>query len=277
MMPRDPLVTALRHAGCVFAEEEASILRASALDAAELDRLLRARVDGAPLEQLVGWVDFHGLRLQVGPHVFVPRQRTTLLADIAIGAIRTCTKSPAPRFVEAFAGVAPIAAAVLAERVPAEVFATDIDPESLRHARANLGAAAGLYGGSVLEGLPTDLAGRVEVVAAVPPYVPLGESGFLPREARDYEHPLALFGGEDGLDHARALIAQALGWLAPGGTLLLEMHGSQAAAVRGAGERHGYRAEHHVAADGHTVVLRLTAPRSDPGKSWAASPDGSAG
>lgn len=277
MMPRDPLVTALRHAGCVFAEEEASILRASAFDAAELDRLLRARVHGAPLEQLVGWVDFRGLRLQVGPRVFVPRQRTTLLADIAIDAIRSRTEFPAARFVEAFAGVAPIAASVLAEPMPVEVFATDIDAESLRHARANLGAAAGLHRCSVLEGLPTDLAGRVDVVAAVPPYVPLGEAGLLPREARDSEPPHALFGGEDGLDHARALMAQALRWLAPGGTLLLEMHGSQAAAARGAGERHGYRAEHHAAADGHTVVLRLTAPRSDPGKSWAASPDGSAG
>ena len=267
MMPRDPLVTALRHAGCVFAEEEASILRASALDAAALDRLLRARVDGAPLEQLVGWVDFRGLRLQVGPHVFVPRQRSTLLADVAIDAVRSRTGSPAPRFVEAFAGVAPIAAAVLAERMPAEVFATDIDPEALSHARANLGAAAGLHRGSVLEGLPTHLAGRVDVVAAVPPYVPVGEAGLLPREARDSEPPHALFGGEDGLDHARALIAQARRWLASDGTLLLEMHSAQVAAARSTGEGYGYRAEHHVAADGHTVVLGLTAPRRDPKKS----------
>lgn len=269
MMPTDPLVTALRHAGCVFAEEEASVLRTTTDDAAELDRLLRARVDGAPLEQLVGWVAFHGLRLQVGPHVFVPRQRTILLADVVIAEVRARTSqadelAEPVQFVEAFAGVAPIAAAVCAERLSTQVHATDIDGEALRHARANLGRSAGIHRGSVLTGLPPDLRGHVDVIAAIPPYVPQAEADLLPREARDFEPAVALFGGADGLDLARELIAQAVHWLTPGGTLLLELHSTQVDAARHIGEQHRYRASHEAAADGHTIVARFTAPRVRP-------------
>lgn len=273
MRPTDPLVAALRRAGCVFAEDEAAVLRATTDDAAELDRLLRARVGGAPLEQLVGWVAFRGLRLQVGPHVFVPRQRTMLLAEAAIAEVRarivpngpahSAEHSKTVQFVEAFAGVAPIAAAVRAERLPGQVHATDLDAEALRHARANLGGSAGVHTGSVLTGLPPDLQGRVDVIAAIPPYVPDTQVSLLPREARDFEPSVALFGGEDGLDLARSLIAQSVRWLAPGGALLLELHSTQVEAARHSGEEHGYRMSHEAADDGHTVVVRFTAPQTD--------------
>ncbi|HRK46108.1 MAG TPA: hypothetical protein PK324_10820, partial [Nocardioides sp.] len=77
--PSVELVARLRAAGCVFAEEEAAQLVEAAGDPAELEALVRRRVAGEPLEPLVGWVDFCGLRLAVEPGVFVPRQRTALL------------------------------------------------------------------------------------------------------------------------------------------------------------------------------------------------------
>ncbi|WP_353707674.1 methyltransferase [Cellulosimicrobium sp. ES-005] len=80
----DDLTARLRAAGCVFAEEEAALLAARADDDAHLDALVARRVAGEPLEHVLGYVDFHGLRVAVDPGVFVPRQRTALLVDEAV-------------------------------------------------------------------------------------------------------------------------------------------------------------------------------------------------
>ena len=258
----DGLIAALRRAGCVFAEEEAAVLRESAEGAADLERLVRARAEGAPLEQLVGWVDLGGLRLRVGPGVFVPRQRTRLLTEVAVNAVESAETASAPRasppvFVEAFAGVAPVAAAVRAAHPSAEAHATDLDETALRYARTNLGDAAGVHPGSVLRGLPDHLGGRVSVIAAVPPYVPIGEADLLPREARDFEPPAALFSGADGLDAADALIREAPQWLAPSGRLVVEMHSAQARDAARVAAHDGFAATQHVAMGSQTVVLEL--------------------
>ncbi|MCO7275525.1 methyltransferase [Cellulosimicrobium cellulans] len=80
----DDLAARLRAAGCVFAEDEAALLAARADDDAHLDALVARRVAGEPLEHVLGYVDFHGLRVAVDPGVFVPRQRTALLVDEAV-------------------------------------------------------------------------------------------------------------------------------------------------------------------------------------------------
>lgn len=251
----DPLIDALRTAGCVYAEDEARILRDAATDADELDRMLARRVAGEPLEPVVGWVEFAGMRVPVGPGVFVPRQRTRLLADAAVDAVRDAGRSPV--FVEAFAGAGPLAAVVHAAAPEAEIHVTDIDAEPLEYAHRHLPAAAGIHVGSVLGGLPADLRGRVDVIAAVPPYVPDGEAAFLPREARDFEPVAALFGGEDGLDLVRALIGAASAWLRPPGRLLIEMNHEQCADAAVHGERHGFDARVVRGDDGQTAVLVL--------------------
>src|SRR5512139_580187 len=84
-MPADPSPTSavadrLRAAGCVFAEDEAALLLAEAASPAELQRMVERRAAGEPLEQVLGWAEFCGLRFVVEPGVFVPRRRTELLA-----------------------------------------------------------------------------------------------------------------------------------------------------------------------------------------------------
>ncbi|EWS79732.1 hypothetical protein [Brachybacterium phenoliresistens] len=252
----DPaLVAALRAAGCVFAEEEAAILREAAADAAHLRELLAARVAGAPLEPLVGWVAFRGLRLSVGPGVFVPRQRSVLLADRAVAATRAAGEGAV--MLEAFAGVAPIAACVRAEVPGAQVHAAEIDGTARGHARRNLADASRVHGGSVLDGVPEALRGRLAVIAAVAPYVPDAEAALLPREARDAEPMTALLGGVDGLEHIGALILRCGPWLAPGGHLLLEMHRRQMDRARALGEGAGLSARRTLRADESTGVLEL--------------------
>lgn len=107
----------LRAAGCVFAEDEARALVRDVPDADRRDGLVRRRERGEPLEQLLGVVEFGALRLAVGPGVFVPRQRSLLLARLALRHTRA---HPAPVLLEACAGVAPIASTV-ARRSPKAV------------------------------------------------------------------------------------------------------------------------------------------------------------
>ncbi|PWU62047.1 putative protein N(5)-glutamine methyltransferase, partial [Micromonospora globispora] len=81
---RPALVSRLRAAGCVYAEDEAELLIAAAADSAEaLTDLVDRRVAGLPLEHLLGWAEFCGVRVAVHPGVFVPRGRTALLVSAA--------------------------------------------------------------------------------------------------------------------------------------------------------------------------------------------------
>lgn len=272
----EDLASVLRAAGCVFAEEEAAILLQAARSPEHLARMTAQRTEGAPLEHVVGEVEFAGLRLSVGPGAFVPRQRTRLLAEAAVAAL-TSSDAAGLVCVEAYCGVAPVAAYVRARLPRVRVHAIDDDPVPLAHARRNLGDGgqvpadeeaarrADVHRGTVLTGLPRELHGRVDVIAAVPPYVPDAKAPLLPREAREGEPSAALLGGRDGLGPMRALTRAAPSWLAPRGRLLVEMHTPQAATAARWAERHGWSASTLDGDDGQTSVLSLTrVPRLGP-------------
>ena len=213
-MPDPAIVTRLRAAGCVFAEDEARLLIAAAQTPAELDAMVGQRVAGLPLEQVVGWAGFCGLRITVAPGVFVPRRRTEFLVREAVALAR-----PGAVIVDLCCGAGAIGAALAAAVDRAEVHAVDIDPAAVRCARQNL-PGGHVYQGDLYAPLPAGLRGRVAILAANVPYVPSQEIGFLPPEARAHEPRAALDGGADGLDVLRRVAAGAAGWLAPGGYLL---------------------------------------------------------
>lgn len=213
------LVARLRAAGCVFAEDEAALLLAEAANRAEpgaLEAMATDRVAGVPLEQILGWADFRGLRIVVRPGVFVPRQRTALLVEAALGFVRAGSV-----VVDLGCGTGALAAAVLAAAPQAAVWASDVDPDAVACARLNLPAGRVLEG-DLFDALPEALRGRVQVLMANGPYVPTGEVRHLPPEAREHEPRVALDGGGDGLDVQRRVVAGASAWLAPGGVLLVE-------------------------------------------------------
>lgn len=251
----DPLANALRRAGCVFAEDEAELLRRHAAGADELADLCARRIAGEPLEHLLGWVQFGNLRLSVGFGVFVPRQRSLLLAQEAIDA---ATGRPGAVVLEAFCGVAPIASAVAAAVDGVQVHAADIAADALVHARRNLPVDAQIHHGIGFGAIPESLRGRVDVIAAVPPYVPDHAFGLLAPEARDHEPRRALTGGVDGLDHVDALITGAQTRLSGNGVLLIEMNVGQFDAVA---SRDGHSSPFVIDAvpgeDGQTVVARF--------------------
>ena len=211
------MVGRLRAAGCVFAEEEAALLREAAPPGPALQALVDRRVAGEPLEQVLGWVAFAGLRVPVRPRVFVPRRRTELLAEQAVAAC-----PPDGVVVELCCGVAAISLVVLTAHPGVELHAADVDPVAVECARANLAGRATVHTGDLYAALPAELAGRVDVLVANAPYVPTASIALMPAEAREHEPTTALDGGGDGLSVLRRVVVGASPWLAPGGSLLVE-------------------------------------------------------
>lgn len=249
----DALVRRLRAAGCVFAEDEAALLAAEASDAEALDVATARRVAGEPLEQVLGWAAFRGLRVAVAPGVFVPRARTALLVEEALRVL------PAGgTVVDLCCGTGAVGLAVVDAAPGAALWAVDVDPAAVACARHNLGSRGAALLGDLDAPLPPDLAGRVDVLVANAPYVPTAEIAHMPPEARDHEPRAALDGGADGVDLHRRVAAAAPRWLAPGGHLLIETSTGQADATAAACAAHGLvpRVVHDEDLDGTVVVAR---------------------
>jgi release factor glutamine methyltransferase len=244
------LVARLRSAGCVFAEDEAELLSSAARSPGELDALVGRRVAGEPLEQVVGWAEFAGLRILVSPGVFVPRRRSEFLVGLAADLVRgrnsppglasssASVPPPAPVIVDLCCGTGALGLAVAAELAggpdgstpgTAELHSADLDPAAVACAERNVVPAGGhVYRGDLFDALPPALRGRVSVLICNAPYVPSAEVAFLPAEARDHEPLVALDGGLDGLSVLRRAASGAPRWLAPGGVLLVETSERQA-------------------------------------------------
>ncbi|MEV7099543.1 putative protein N(5)-glutamine methyltransferase [Amycolatopsis sp. NPDC051045] len=221
-MDTPTVISRLRAAGCVFAEDEADLLVAAATTSAELDALVERRVAGLPLEHLLGWAEFHGLRITVRPGVFVPRHRTGFLVDVAVSLA-----PPDPVVLDLCCGSGALGAAFAALRSPRELYAADVESAAVECARLNL-PDAHVHQGDLYDALPASLRGRVDILLANVPYVPSDAVATMPPEARLHEPLVALDGGADGLDLARRVAAGAPHWLAPGGTLLVESSERQA-------------------------------------------------
>ncbi|CAL9361068.1 putative protein N(5)-glutamine methyltransferase [Streptomyces sp. enrichment culture] len=221
---RSSLIATLRAAGCVFAEDEAELILAAARTPHEAAAMADRRAAGLPLELVVGWAEFAGLRITVEPGVFVPRRRTEFLVRQALAEV-----PGAQVVVDLCCGSGAVGAALAAALGPVELHAADIDPAAVRCARRNTAAAGGrVHEGDLFTALPAELRGRIDILAANVPYVPTGEVGLLPAEARDHEPLVALDGGADGLEVLRRVAAEAPRWLAPGGRLLIETSERQA-------------------------------------------------
>ena len=220
----DSVLAALRAAGCVFAEDEARLLISQARTPDQLDLMVRRRAGGLPLEQVLGWAQFCGLRIAVGPGVFVPRRRTELLAREAARLAAQVSPRASLTVVDLCCGSGALGAALAATvRRPLDLHAADIDPVAVECARRNLAPFGGrVYQGDLYNPLPGVLRGKINILIANVPYVPTADIALLPTEARDHEPRVALDGGGDGLDVMRAVAGQAARWLAPGGHLLVE-------------------------------------------------------
>ncbi|MGA9225867.1 MAG: putative protein N(5)-glutamine methyltransferase [Mesobacillus sp.] len=220
------LINRLRSAGCVFAEEETQLLIAEAKSIEELLNLIEKRVSGFPLEYVLGFTKFCGIRIEIEQGVFIPRRRTEFLVQQA----KVLTR-PYDVVLDLCCGSGAVGAAIATVRKKILLHSVDIDLVAVRCASTNITKIGGqVYQGDLYAALPHSLRGQVNIIVANAPYVPTDSVELLPREARLYEPKVALDGGKDGLDLHRKVAEKALCWLASGGHLLIEtseMQGAQ--------------------------------------------------
>ncbi len=194
--------------------------------------MVERRERGEPLQYVLERWPFRTLELFIDRRVLIPRPETEVLVDELL-VEHTRVGGPV---VDLGTGSGAIALSVVAERPGTEVWGVERSPDALAVARANctgLGRKAAtvrLVEGSWFDPLPREMLGNVGVIASNPPYVAAEEP--LPPEVADWEPADALRAGPDGLDAIRRIVADAPGWLAPGGALLVEHAPDQADEVR---------------------------------------------
>ncbi|CAN5389952.1 putative protein N(5)-glutamine methyltransferase [soil metagenome] len=248
------VIAELRAAGCVFAEEEAALLVEAATSPAELRLLIDRRVSGIPLEHLLGWVEFCGLRILLDAGVFVPRQRTAFLVERAVESAATDAV-----VLDLCCGAGAIGAAI-ASRLPGiDLYAADIDPAAVANARRNIHPSR-VFAGDLFDPLPRSLRGRVDILTANTPYVPTDALALMPPEARLFEARVALDGGADGLDVQRRVAEAAPRWLAPGGRLFVESSEDQAEVTAAVFEANGLVASVAHSEEFYSTVVTGTLP-----------------
>lgn len=214
----------LRAAGCVFAEEEADLLIAEARSEAQLTSMVERRAAGLPLEHILGWAEFCGRRILVGPGVFVPRPRSEFL----IGQAAALTR-PGDIVLDMGCGSGALGVALHAAVGGIRLYATDIEAVAVEYARKNLEPIGGeVFEGDLYDNLPPEVQGRVDIMLVNAPYVPTDSIGLMPAEARLHEPLVTLDGGPDGLDVQRRVAAEAAEWLRRRGRLLVETSERQA-------------------------------------------------
>ena len=197
-MTRDEAVLALRAAGCVYAEDEAAVIWETYADPVARDRAVADRATGRPLEQVVGWAAFGPVRVALAPGVFVPRRRAEAILAPAVALI------PGARVVVDLGCGAGALAASLAVLLPdADVHGVDLDETALACARRTGGFT--VHQGSWWSGLPSSLAGRVDLAVAYLPHVPTSRLPEIHPDFRAHEPALSVDGGPDGLDPLRAV------------------------------------------------------------------------
>ena len=237
-------VRTLRAAGLATARQDAEWLLAEELGVRRLDlytdppavgaaaarryaAALARRAAHEPLQHLLGWEEFRGLRFGVGPAVLIPRPETELLVEWALEFV-----PPGATVCDLGTGSGCVAAAIATARPDARVLAVEVSAAARAVAARNL-AALGLaarvtvLGGDLFEPL-AGWAGAVDLIVANPPYIPTGALPALPAEVRAWEPRRALDGGSDGMAVSRRIIAGAPGVLAGGGALALEIGEGQA-------------------------------------------------
>jgi len=207
---------------------------------AHFEVMLRRRRNGEPLGYVLERWSFRGIDLLVDGRVLLPRPETEVVAQVAIdeavrlgahrGRDNPWSTAPDPfRVADLGTGSGALALALAAELPDAEVWATDVSEDALAVARANLAGTAQaatrirLMGGSWYDALPSELAGRFDLIVSNPPYVAEKEVADLPPEVAHHEPLTALVSGPTGLEGIEAVVRGATAWLTAHGVVVCEL------------------------------------------------------
>lgn len=193
---------------------------------------VRRRLKREPLQHIVGRVQFRHLELCVDARALIPRPETELLVEEVLRYAGERTE--ALRALDVGVGSGAIALSIAHEAPNVTVVATDTSAAALELAGENagrFGLSVELRSGELWAAVANDE--QFDIVVSNPPYIADHERATLQPEVRDWEPAAALFGGDDGLQVIRALIARAPAHMRSGALLALEIGMTQAAAVRG--------------------------------------------
>jgi release factor glutamine methyltransferase len=202
--------------------------------------LLAKRAEGVPTQYLTGKQEFWGLEFEVTPDVLIPRPETEHLVEVSLERIGNRRDAPLC-IADVGTGSGCMAVALARELPAADIYATDTSPAALCVARRNaewheVEDRVHFAMGSLLESFFLDMTAgampQFDLIASNPPYIARSESQALPREVREHEPPLALYGGETGTEMYTPLFQQAKVLLAPDGIIAVEIGCGALSAVR---------------------------------------------
>jgi release factor glutamine methyltransferase len=262
----DPIAVAfLRAAGCVYAEDEARILTEAARSSGELKALLDRRAAGEPLEYIVGWAEYCGLRIPLCSGVFVPRRRSEFLAECAMDVVSVTAArrggSQPVRVLDMCCGSGAIGLAVAIRFSGVELLAADDSTVAVGCARENLAQVSGrVYQGDLFAALPRTQLHTLDLIVANAPHVPTAEIQRLPAEARLYEPLSTLDGGPDGTSVQKRILESAAEWLRPPGVVLIETAEEMAELTMGIAREAGFTPQIRVCADLDATIMTATRP-----------------
>lgn len=211
-------------------------------ECAAMDQCLQRLLKGEPLAYVLGEWDFYGMKLYVNEHTLIPRDDTCAVASLAINQGIFLDKDP--RILDLCCGTGCIGLAVASRIKDARVTLADISKEALAVAKKNItlnklsGRVSCVQADAMDE--PSAFLGKFDMIVSNPPYISGAEMKELPDSVRDHEPPLALYGGEDGLDFYRSISHKYRAALKPGGYICFEFGEDQGDDICAILEDNGY-------------------------------------
>lgn len=199
-----------------------------------IDRMIERRKKREPLQYILSFIDFWGLKIHVGPGVLIPRPETELLVEEAIKTLRMLIKDTSSPFniLDVCTGSGCIALALAQEYPSARVYGTDVSERALTFAKKNsqisrIKNVRFLTGAlfQPVEGMKFDL------IVSNPPYIPTGDIMGLQPEIKNWEPVEALNGGADGLAYSWRILDEGVSFLKKKGCIILELGDQQAECI----------------------------------------------
>ncbi|NWF52674.1 MAG: peptide chain release factor N(5)-glutamine methyltransferase [Nitrospirae bacterium] len=215
----------------------------------KINNFLKRRSKREPLQYIIGYVDFYGLKIEVGKGVLIPRPETELLVEEAIKAVKREALNIV-RILDLCTGSGCLALALAKEFPSSKVYGTDLSKVAIQYAKENARTNR-IENVEFLEGSLYEPIKKMnafiyplftfDLIISNPPYIRRDDIKTLQSEIKDWEPAEALNGGEDGLDYYRIIIPEAKVYLNERGYLFLEIGENQSGKIIRIAERAGFK------------------------------------
>lgn len=188
----------------------------------DFDKMLEfaeERGTGKPLQQVFGYTDFYGMKINVSRDVLCPRPETEYLVEQVSKLIKENNYN---EVLDLCTGSGAIALVIKRDNCSVNVTATDISEKALVVAKQNA-EENNLQVNFVISNLFDKVQGEFDIIVSNPPYIESDVVKTLDPEVRFFEPIIALDGGKDGLDYYRKIVNGCKNHLKIGGILAFEI------------------------------------------------------